>query len=281
MKKKLLLLAALLCTSIAMTGCGDNKTSDVKRDYDLKKVITLGEYAGLEKEKAGDTVSEGDTVNIDFVGKKDGEAFEGGSGNSDLTIGSGQFIPGFEEGLIGVKVGDTVDLNLTFPEVYKNNPDLAGQDVVFTVTVNKIVIDENAVWSEAVENATVNEYPETEMESAYSNMENYYKSLAEYYQMEYADLLTQLNTTEDTFREDLKDVAELSVKEKLVALAIIDAEKLAISDKEFDETAEEYVKTYGFESKEAMLESITKDALLEQMLMEKARQFVIDNAVEK
>lgn len=281
MKKKLLLLAALLCTSIAMTGCGDSKTSDVKRDYDLKKVITLGEYAGLEKEKAGDTVSEGDTVNIDFVGKKDGEAFEGGSGNSDLTIGSGQFIPGFEEGLIGVKVGDTVDLNLTFPEVYKNNPDLAGQDVVFTVTVNKIVIDENAVWSEAVENATVNEYPETEMESAYSNMENYYKSLAEYYQMEYADLLTQLNTTEDTFREDLKDVAELSVKEKLVALAIIDAEKLAISDKEFDETAEEYVKTYGFESKEAMLESITKDALLEQMLMEKARQFVIDNAVEK
>lgn len=281
MKKKLLLLAALLCTSIAVTGCGEKNTNESKRDYELEKVITLGEYSGLEKEKAGDTVKEGDTVNIDFVGKKDGVAFDGGSGNSDLTIGSGQFIPGFEEGLIGAEVGSTVDLNLTFPEVYPNNPDLAGQDVVFTVTVNSIVIDENAVWQKAVENATVVEYPATELEAAFNNMENYYKTLAEYYQMEYADFLTQLKTTEETFREDLKEVAELAVKEKLVALAIIEAEELTMSDEEYEEKIAEYVENYGFETKEEMLEAVTEEALTEQMLMEKARQFVIDSAVEK
>lgn len=281
MKKKLLLLAALLCTSMALSGCGSKKTTQIKTDYDLDKCITLGTYSGIEKEAVGDTVKDGDTVNIDFVGKKDGEAFEGGSGNSDLTIGSGQFIPGFEEGLVGVKVGDTVDLDLTFPEEYENNPDLAGQAVVFTVTVNSIVEDEDAIWDAAVANATVNEYPESEMDNAYANMENYYKNIAEYYQMEYADFLTQLSTSEDTFREDLKEVAEAAVKEKLVALAIIKTENLEISDKEYEEKTAEYVENYGFESKEAMIEAVTEEALMEQMLMEKARQFVLDNAVTK
>lgn len=84
-------------------------------------------------------VVEGDTVNIDYEGKKDGVAFEGGTDTGSLlTIGSGKFIDGFEDGLIGVTPGETVDLNLTFPEGYQN-ADLAGQDVVFTVTVNSIV----------------------------------------------------------------------------------------------------------------------------------------------
>ena len=281
MKKKLLLLATLLCTAIAATGCGEKKTVGLDYDYDLNKCITLGEYSGIEKETAGDTVKDGDTVNIDYVGKHNGEAFDGGSGNYDLTIGSGTFIPGFEEGLVGVKVGETVDLDLTFPEEYENNPDLAGEAVVFTVTVNEIVIDEDAIWKVAVENATVSEYPETEMNTAYSNMESYYKNFAEYYKMEYADFLTQLGTSEETFRDDLKEVAESSVKEKLVALAIIEAEKLQITETEYEEKVAEYVESYGFESKEAMMESVTEDALMEQMLLEKARQFVIDNAVEK
>lgn len=282
MKKKLLLFVAVLGLAMAMAGCGNKKTADIKRDYDLEKCITLGNYSGIEKEKIGDTVKEGDTVNIDFVGKKDGEAFDGGSGNTNLTIGSGEFIPGFEEGLIDKKVGETVDLDLTFPEVYENNPDLAGKDVVFTVTVNEIVEDEDAIWKVAVDNATISEYPKSEMESAYSNMENYYKNMAEYYQMEYADFLTNvLGSSEETFREDLKEVAEASVKEKLVALAIVEAEKLEISDEEYEEKAAEYVENYGFKSKEEMIEAVTEETVLEQMLMEKARQFVLDKAVEK
>ena len=82
------------------------------------------------------TVADGDTVGIHFEGKVDGVAFEGGTGDYDLIIGSRSFIDGFESGLIGVKVGETVDLNLTFPDPYPNNPDLSGKPVVFTVTVN-------------------------------------------------------------------------------------------------------------------------------------------------
>lgn len=86
-------------------------------------------------------VCEGDTVTIDFEGKKDGVAFEGGTSTGyELEIGSHSFIDGFEDGLIGVMPGETVDLDLTFPENYPSE-DLAGQAVVFTVTVHNILAD--------------------------------------------------------------------------------------------------------------------------------------------
>ena len=139
------------------------------KDIDAGAYVTLGEYKGLKvvvqdaavndadleayvnqeylshitEENGGvkdRAVAEGDTVIIDYEGKKDGVAFEGGTAQgADLTIGSGAFIPGFEDQLIGVMPGETVDLNLTFPETYKNNPDLAGAEVVFTVTVHYIM----------------------------------------------------------------------------------------------------------------------------------------------
>lgn len=85
-----------------------------------------------------DKVQKGDVAVIDFEGKKDGVAFDGGTAKGfSLNIGSGQFIPGFEDGVIGMKKGETKDLNLTFPAEY-NNAELAGKDVVFTVTVHEI-----------------------------------------------------------------------------------------------------------------------------------------------
>lgn len=93
----------------------------------------------------------GDVVNIDYVGMKDGEAFEGGTAQGyDLELGSGSFIDGFEAGLVGASTGQELSLNLTFPEAYQN-AELAGQAVVFDVTVNKIeekkdaVLDDNFV----------------------------------------------------------------------------------------------------------------------------------------
>lgn len=86
-----------------------------------------------------DAAKEGDTVNIDFVGKMNGEAFDGGSGTGyDLVLGSGNFIDGFEDQLIGAKKGEKLEVNVTFPESYPNNPDLAGKPAVFDVTVNKV-----------------------------------------------------------------------------------------------------------------------------------------------
>lgn len=132
------------------------------QDLDIEQYITLADYKNMKvsavKPAVDDAtitnyidsellvgeitdraVAEGDVTNIDFVGKRDGVAFDGGTASGyRLTIGSGGFIPGFEDGLVGVMPGETVDLNLTFPEPYDRNPDLAGQEVVFTVTVNGI-----------------------------------------------------------------------------------------------------------------------------------------------
>lgn len=122
------------------------------KDFNFKKVtveisdadiedalITLQErdmtYEPVENR---DTVQKGDVAVIDFEGKKDGVAFDGGTAKGfSLNIGSGQFIPGFEDGVVGMKKGETKDLNLTFPKEY-NSAELAEKDVVFTVTVHEI-----------------------------------------------------------------------------------------------------------------------------------------------
>ena len=106
-------------------------------DEEVEKRINTVLQSNGTPEEVDRKVKEGDIVNIDYVGKIDGEEFEGGSGNYDLLIGSGSFIEGFEEGLIDAKKGETLDLNLKFPENYPH-ADVAGKDVVFTVTVNKV-----------------------------------------------------------------------------------------------------------------------------------------------
>lgn len=139
-------------------------------EYDVESMVKLGEYKGLTYTETDVSVSDdevesqinstltahataeqitdravedGDTVNIDFEGKIDGETFDGGTASgASLTIGSGTFIDGFEDGLIGVKPGDKTTLKLKFPDEYKTNADLSGKDVTFDVTVNYIKGDD-------------------------------------------------------------------------------------------------------------------------------------------
>ncbi len=141
----------------------------------VKPDVTVGQYKGIKIPKYEYTVTDadvekdiqntlerlaksvdvtdrpaamGDTVNIAFVGKKDGVAFEGGTAESyDLTLGSHTFIPGFEEGVVGMAIGETKDLGVTFPEDYQEES-LKGQPVVFTVTVHKITGKELPVLDE-------------------------------------------------------------------------------------------------------------------------------------
>ena len=146
-RTKRLIAAAAVCTlAVSAIGCGSSIDSAKNkiRSYDVEKYVTLCDYDGMKVEVAGDfdisdddvvdyinnmltyypsyedtdkqTVEEGDFVNIDYEGKKDGVAFDGGTAKDYvLEIGSDTFIDGFEDGLIGVNVGDTVDLNLTLP----------------------------------------------------------------------------------------------------------------------------------------------------------------------
>ncbi|MBU5473081.1 trigger factor [Roseburia sp. MSJ-14] len=178
MKKKLVVLLAAVCAVSMLGGCGSDKKNDKKSDkkeskstvsidYNASDYVTLGDYLGMQvaldsnyevtdddvkskietliasypayEDTDKTTVENGDFVNIDYEGLKDGVAFDGGTAKGTvLEIGSNKFIDGFESGLIGANVGDTVSLNLTFPENYQST-ELAGQAVVFNVTINKIV----------------------------------------------------------------------------------------------------------------------------------------------
>ena len=188
-----------------------NKTNE--KDYVVSDHIKLGQYKGVEVtveylevteedieyaiqmdlEEAATlvevtdrtSVESGDTVNIDFKGMLDGVAFEGGTlTDFDLVIGSGQFIEGFEEKLIGVNVGETVELDLTFPEAYSSNEELAGQDVVFEVTVNAI---QKMVTPELTDEF-VKEHTDFETVDAYR------ESIRERLEKEYADTMKRNKT---------------------------------------------------------------------------------------
>lgn len=185
MKKKYAVLAAgVLAAALALTGC----SGEISNDY-----ITISQYKGVEAE-AGDTTEvtdedvdtqidstrqmyaelenvdrpaeNGDTVTIDYVGTLNGEAFEGGSSEDyQLELGSGTFIDGFEDGIVGHSAGETFDLNLTFPDDY-GSTDLAGKDVVFTVTLKTVSIsnvpelNDEFVQSVSEDSSTVEEYRE-------------------------------------------------------------------------------------------------------------------------
>ncbi len=119
---------------VTVDGNFDVTDDDVKKEVELELSMMGPDYLVPNRE----IVEDGDMVNIDYVGKIDGEAFDGGTAEArDIVIGSGSLIDGFESGLIGKKVRDVVDLNLKFPDDYAK-ADLAGKDVVFTVTINSL-----------------------------------------------------------------------------------------------------------------------------------------------
>lgn len=179
MRKKLMTgaaMAACLVLCLAMTACGSGE----KMQYDglkLEDYITVGQYKGLEvdgyeikvsqqeiqekveealqekkedvKLKKGTKLKKGDTANIDYEGKVDGKVFDGGASQGfDLELGSNTFIEGFEDGLIGTRVGDTTEVKVHFPDDYQGKK-VAGKDAVFTVTVNSATKPKVPKYTEA------------------------------------------------------------------------------------------------------------------------------------
>ena len=195
MKKKLM---AVLLTGmmILAAGCGN------------KGKVTIGEYKGLALTSVSDAeveaeiqsmlenlaelvevdraAAEGDTVNINYVGLLNGEAFEGGTDDSeegyDLELGSNSFIDGFEDGLIGAVAGEKRELNLTFPENY-GKEELNGQAVVFLVTVNSVMETQIPELTDEFIAERVPEYPTVEQYTAAlrdnMNQTTYYEQVTE------------------------------------------------------------------------------------------------------
>ena len=173
----------------------EDLVDDSNGDLNILDYVDLGDYKGIELTKSitkvtddevtnemeskaveltgsDVTVEDGDTAIIDFVVKLNGVAFDGGTAsNYELEIGSGSFIDGFEDGLVGAVKGDQKDLNLTFPDPYPNNPDLAGKAVVFEVTVNAVKersvpeLTDEFVASVSPDDGTVEKYRESTREN--------------------------------------------------------------------------------------------------------------------
>jgi len=185
--KKIICLSIII-SMLLLTACG----SDVNlyEGLDLSNYLKVGEYKGVKAEKVevkvekseigdaivealkaatkevelskGDEVKTGDTVNIDYVGKVDGKKFEGGSAKGqELSLGSGTYIDGFEEGLVGHKVGEkNIELALAFPPNYSAE-ELQGKDVIFTVKINSATRDEQPEYNDAFVK-TLGDYKNTE-----------------------------------------------------------------------------------------------------------------------
>lgn len=202
-------------------------------DEDVENEIQAALQSASTFEPVDRAAKLGDTVNIDYVGKKDGVAFDGGTAQGyDLGLGSGSFIDGFEDGLVGAKKGDVRDLNLTFPENYQA-ADLAGQDVVFTVTVNEV-------------------------------KERKMPELSDEWVKEYTGGVC---STVDEFRKDLRGKLEEYKKQDAEATAQNELVSQIIENSEFEPTMEaieyEYQTMIGMYDQYAAMSGMTTDEYLE------------------
>ena len=308
-------------------------------DYVVEDLVTLGEYTGFEVTVAAPTVSAevqqmyvdnifssylteemgikdravevGDNTYISYVGKLDGVAFDGGTSEGTfLEIGSNSYIDGFEEGLVGVMPGETVDLNLTFPE------GLAGKDVVFTVTVqyiepemtdvavaamnnpdfstieelNNYVYEnlmaqaeynyeleiENAIVDQLLANATFNELPEELVAkytaNAYANLSD---SAAQYgYDVEtYTLLYYGVDAATVT-----AEYGANSAKQIVALQAIANIEGMNVDDAQLDERLQEQVELYGAPSLEEFLGETNKEDWRDFFMASDVIAYIIANS---
>lgn len=283
-------------------------------DFQIENTLNM---SSEEVEDAEAQLGEGDIANISYVGKKDGEPFEGGTSDDyDLTIGSGQFIEGFEEGLIGAKKGETRDLNLTFPEEY-HSEELAGQEVVFTVSVNAIKrvpelteewvtsntesdsieayrqsireeLEEsneftadssvkNEAWNQVVSDSEIKKYPDEDLKAAAEEYKNSMNTYAEQMGQTVEEFLEAQNITQEELDEESQQYAEYKVKQNLVLQAIMDAEGFSLDDEGSKKTAEQMEKDYGI-TIEAMNEQYGEASVRESIALSRVMDFIVENA---
>ena len=282
----------------------------------LKPEVVLGDYKGLEvpksdlevteEEIAGElkreqennsrsidvddrAVMDGDKVTLDFEGSVDGEAFEGGKGTDyPLTIGSGAFIPGFEEQLVGAEIGQEKEVNVTFPENYQAK-ELAGKAAVFKCTVKKIEMKELPELNDdfakdvsefdtleeykadikknleekkadaakrsredaAVEKAIENasmEIPDAMLETQVDQMLDDFARRIQAQGLSMEQYMQFTGATQDAMREQMKPQAMKRIQTRLVLEKIAEAENIQISDERLDEEIAKMAEMYKMEA---------------------------------
>ncbi len=337
MKRLLLILVSVLVLAVSLTGCGSiDRLNYIKGLDDYVQLCDLdaikidrnsADYIQLNssmmqndletytKKITEGKVANGDISNIDYAGKVDGVAFTGGTAQDQtLEIGSGQFIDGFEEQLIGVKIGSTVDINVTFPADYGDSTDLetgsktmklSGAKAVFTVTVNFVErpyeevndefasvagfktaeeymadlqkrTDEQFVVNYVVENSTF-ELPSDKEGNTYAYYKNYYTEMATYYNMTFEDLLASYTLDENAFKKEVLGT-------EIVLYACFDKLGLEVPKNIVDEKIEEVSASSGM-SKEEIIKQYTKNYIeciyVEEQAVEKLVEKVIAQSETK
>ena len=318
----------------------------LKEAYDYNDYINLGKYKGIqvkvEHKQVTDedidiniqmdlndngmtpidvtdrAVKQGDTVNIDFVGYHNGEPFTGGSAEGyELIIGSGSFIDGFEDQLIGAELNKEIDVNVVFPESYKN-PDIAGESVTFKVKVNGIKyfeltedfitntmgLDNEEAYRESINQdlllyyaAMADSKKENDVYTALikgseitlpdnlvafyeSDIKTLYTNIATSYGMDFETFLNLSGTTVEAFEEDVKAYSNNMATRELIIKAITAAEGIELTEGEFQEAVAEYAEQYGYESNEEFLENADVEVLKEDILFDKIIEFLLAEAIE-
>ena len=295
MKRILSLLIALVLICTCFASCG--KDSGKYYDYDMTKYVTAGKYSNVIDKETTDydyaceafydktfgenlstklesgKVEKGDIANIDYKGLLNGEAFSGGTATGyDLEIGSGQFIPGFEDGLIGAEIGQTTNLNLKFPEGYQAT-ELAGKDVVFEVKVNYVTkkgqpneenikrygfssladyekkLEEYALsvclFYNIYRTATFKDYPKKEANLLYNYLVTYYEDACKQNNMTMKDLAEANNMSEDELYEYLKeDEVHNEMDFYMVAYYVISTNDAMLTNEEIEAKRAELTKQY-------------------------------------
>ncbi|MCL1809007.1 MAG: trigger factor [Clostridiales bacterium] len=315
--------AAFVCLMVLATGCGGVSADDNWYDYDLSEYVELGQYKGIPVMKSGygikdsdvemeivyeldaageyeelteGSVEEWDIANIDFMGMKDGEPFEGGTDEGfDLIIGSGQFIPGFEEQLIGEAIGDTVTIGVTFPEDYYQAPDLLGQDVEFIVTVNSVrrvnltqeYIELNTpfgspkeyrdavrsdlelnveseaqsmrmetLWGTLMDTSNILDHPSKEVKAFVNDFGKQQREQATSMGKTWKDYLSQdMGMTQKEFDEMVQEQAKEMVGMEMIIYAIARDEGLELTEEEYEKGKQVYLDNMGFSSDEEFKET--------------------------
>lgn len=286
-----------------------NAEIDKKRETNARE-ITVEDRAAADK----------DIAVIDFEGFVDGVAFEGGKGEDyDLTLGSGTFIPGFEDQIIGKNVGDEFDVNVTFPEEYAE--ELAGKAAVFKValkglktkelpelddefvkdisefdTVDELKADTRKTLEERkaessktgfesdildkLADLVKDEIPQCMIEKTADNMINEFKYRVESSNIPFEMYLQYLGMTPESLRESYLPRAEKEVKLELALEKIAEIEKFEVSDEELEEEVKKMAERYGVDV-DAVKKAIPADSVRKDLLSRKASELVIANAAEE
>ena len=260
----------------------------------------------------------GDTAEIDFEGFVDGEAFEGGKGeNFPLELGSGQFIPGFEEQVAGHNIDEDFDVNVTFPEEYE--PSLAGKDAVFKCKIHEIKhkelpeldddfakdVDDEVDTLDDLKEKLKKQISERKSETAATEYENALVDLViddmeaeipecmneqkldelvqDYgYRMQMQGLdmnvyLQYLGQTMEQFKEQFRESAEKQVKIALALEAIVKEENIEATEEEIDEQVKKLAEQYDMEA-DKIKELVPADQLTQDIKTHKAIDFIVENA---